>query len=44
MTMGWTLPLTEVNTRNFQGGKAQPARKDDNITAVYEPTMGYGLL
>jgi hypothetical protein len=36
MTLGLTQPLTEVNTGNLPGGKAQPARKADNLTAISE--------
>jgi hypothetical protein len=40
MALGSTHPLTEMNTRNLPGGgKGQPARKDDNLTAIYEPTV-----
>jgi hypothetical protein len=34
--------LTEMRTRNFLGGgeiKGRPARKSDNLTALYEPTV-----
>jgi hypothetical protein len=31
-----TLPLTEMSTMNLPGGKVRPARKDDNLTAIYE--------
>jgi hypothetical protein len=30
-------PLTEMSTRNLPGGKGRPARKADNLTAIYEP-------
>jgi hypothetical protein len=37
------ITLTEINTRNFPGGKGRPAgrpaRKDDNLTTVCEPTV-----
>jgi hypothetical protein len=39
MALGSTQPLTEVNTRNFSGGKWRPARKADNLTAICEPTV-----
>jgi hypothetical protein len=39
MSMGSTQPLTETNTRNLPGGKGWPARKADNLTAIYEPTV-----
>jgi hypothetical protein len=32
-----THPLTEMSTRNIPGGKGRPARKADNLIAVYEP-------
>jgi hypothetical protein len=28
--------LTEMSTRNLSGGKVRPARKANNITAIYE--------
>jgi hypothetical protein len=31
-----TQPLTEMTTRNFPGGKGQPARKADNLSAIFE--------
>jgi hypothetical protein len=34
-----TQPLTEMSTRNLPGGKGFPARKVDNLTAFYEPTI-----
>jgi hypothetical protein len=34
MALGSTQPLTEVSTRDFCGGKEQPARKADNLTAT----------
>jgi hypothetical protein len=39
MTLGSTQPLTEMSTRNLPGGKGRPARKADNLTAIYEPTV-----
>jgi hypothetical protein len=39
VALGWTQPLTEMSTRNIPGGKARPARKDDNLTAIYEPNV-----
>jgi hypothetical protein len=36
---GSTQPLTEMSTRNLPGGKGQPARKADNLTAIYEPIV-----
>jgi hypothetical protein len=33
-----TQTLTEMSTRNILGGKGRPARKADNLTAIYEPS------
>jgi hypothetical protein len=30
------MHLTEMRTRNLPGGKARPARKIDNVTALYQ--------
>jgi hypothetical protein len=30
--------LTEMSTRNLPGGNGRPAREDDNLTAIFEPT------
>jgi hypothetical protein len=37
MVLGSTQPVTEVSTRNLSGGKKRPARRADNLVAVYEP-------
>jgi hypothetical protein len=37
--LGSTQPLTEMSTRNLLGGKGQPTRKADNVTAICEPTV-----
>jgi hypothetical protein len=37
MAQGSTQPLKEMSTRNLPGGKGQPARKADNLTAICEP-------
>jgi hypothetical protein len=37
MFLGSTQPLTEMSDRNLPGGKGRPARKADNLTAIYEP-------
>jgi hypothetical protein len=37
MALGCAQPLTETSTRNLPGGKGRPARKADNLTAIYEP-------
>jgi hypothetical protein len=39
MALGSIHPLIEMSTRNLPGGKGQPVRKDDNLTAIYEPTV-----
>jgi hypothetical protein len=39
MTLESTQPLTEMSTRNLPGGKRQPARKADNLTAICEPIV-----
>jgi hypothetical protein len=38
MDRGSTQPLTEMSIRNHEG-KARPARKADNLTAIYEPIV-----
>jgi hypothetical protein len=37
--LGSTKPLTEMSTRNLLGAKGRPARKADNLTAIYEPIV-----
>jgi hypothetical protein len=39
MALGLTQPLTEMSTRNLPGGKGRPARKDDNLIAIFEPIV-----
>jgi hypothetical protein len=39
MALGSTQPLTEMSTRNLLGRKGRPARKTDNLTAIYEPIV-----
>jgi hypothetical protein len=39
MALGSTQPPTELSTRNLPGGKEQPARKADNLTAICELTV-----
>jgi hypothetical protein len=39
MALGSTQPLTEMSTTNLPGGKGRPARKADNLTAIYEPII-----
>jgi hypothetical protein len=37
MALGSTQPLTKMSTRNLPGGKKWPARRADNLAAIYEP-------
>jgi hypothetical protein len=39
MALGSTQPLTEMRARNLPEGNGRPARKADNLTAIYEPTV-----
>jgi hypothetical protein len=39
MALGSTQPLIEMSARNIPGGKGQPARKADNLTAICEPIV-----
>jgi hypothetical protein len=39
MALGSTQPLSEINTRNFPGGKGRPVRKADNPFAICEPIV-----
>jgi hypothetical protein len=39
MALGSTQPLTEMSTRNLPGGKKRPARRTDNLSAIYEPNV-----
>jgi hypothetical protein len=39
MARGSARPLTEMSTRNFPGGKKRPARRADNLAAIYEPNV-----
>jgi hypothetical protein len=39
MVLVSTQPLTEMNARNFPGGKGRLMRKDDNLTAIFEPVV-----
>jgi hypothetical protein len=38
-TLGLTQPPAKMSARNLPGGKARLARKDDNLTAICEPTV-----
>jgi hypothetical protein len=37
--LGSTQPLTEMSTWNRPGGKKRPARRADNLAAIYEPNV-----
>jgi hypothetical protein len=39
MALRSTQPLRETSTRNLPGGKKRPARRADNLAAVYEPNV-----
>jgi hypothetical protein len=39
MALGSTQPLTEMSTRNLPGVKKRPARRADNLAAIYEPNV-----
>jgi hypothetical protein len=39
MALGSIQPLTEMSTRNLPGGKRRPARRADNLAAIYEPNV-----
>jgi hypothetical protein len=41
MALGSTQPLIEMSTRNLSGGggEGRPARKADNLTAIWEPIV-----
>jgi hypothetical protein len=39
MALGSTQPITEMSTRNISGEWMGPARKADNLTAIYEPII-----
>jgi hypothetical protein len=37
MALRWTQHLTEMGTGNLPGGTKRPARRADNLAAIYEP-------
>jgi hypothetical protein len=39
MALGSSEPLTEMSTREIPAGKKRPARKTDNLAAIYEPNV-----
>jgi hypothetical protein len=39
MVLDSKQPLTETSAGNLPGGKGRPARKADNLTAIFESTV-----
>jgi hypothetical protein len=39
MALGSTQPLTEMSTGYVPGGKKRPARRADNLAAIYKPNV-----
>jgi hypothetical protein len=39
MALGFTQPLKEMSTRRPFWGKERPARKANNLTAIFEPIV-----
>jgi hypothetical protein len=39
VALGFTQPLTEINTKNLPSGKTWPTRKADNRTAICESVV-----
>jgi hypothetical protein len=39
MALVSTQPLTKMSTRNLPKGKKRPARRADNLAAIYEPNV-----
>jgi hypothetical protein len=39
MALGSTQPLREMSTRKLPGGKKRPARRADNLAAIYESNV-----
>jgi hypothetical protein len=39
LAIGAAQPLTEISTRNLPGDKGRPARKANNLAAMYEPNV-----
>jgi hypothetical protein len=38
-TSSRTQPLSEMSTRNLPAGKKRPARRADNVAAIYVPNV-----
>jgi hypothetical protein len=39
MALGSTQPLTDMSTRNLPGSKKRPARRANNLVAIWEPNV-----
>jgi hypothetical protein len=39
MALGSTQSLTKMSTRKLPGGKKRPARRTDNLAAIYKPNV-----
>jgi hypothetical protein len=39
VALGSPQPLTEMSTRKLPGGKKRPARRADNLAAIYETNV-----
>jgi hypothetical protein len=39
MVLGSTQPLTKMTTKTLPGSKKWPARRTDNLAAIYEPNV-----
>jgi hypothetical protein len=39
MALGSTKLVTKMSTRSLSGGKKRPARRADNLAAIYEPNV-----
>jgi hypothetical protein len=39
VALGSTQPPTKISTRKRSGGKKRPARRADNLAAIYEPNV-----
>jgi hypothetical protein len=39
MALGSTQPITEMSAKNIPGGKGQPARDAENLTAICAPIV-----
>jgi hypothetical protein len=39
MDLGSTQPVTKMSNRDSPGGKKRPARRAENLAAIYEPNV-----